>query len=237
MKKTENITSSSDKKKIHILFVISDFAMGGTEREAVLLLNRLSRDLFQIDLCLWRPVYHYSVPDDIPVHICAKTRPYHIFRTIWQMKKLIDDLKPSLIFSYLNYVNVVTGTALFFAAHKPKWICRYTTAALQQSMKGPIIWWTRLVLKQASCVLGISEGVCKEVINKLHCSQEIVKFVANSFDLQHVRELASQPLPITKKSDVFTIVNRTFTPKSRNKLFFNDLVFLFGHYKLHSKIY
>ncbi len=207
MTKAEHILPAEDKKKIHILFVISDLGMGGTEREAVLLLSRLSRDLFQIDLCLWRPEFHYPVPDDIPVHICAKNRPYHILRTIWQMKKLIDELKPSLIFSYLNYVNVVTGTALFFAAHKPKWICRYTTAALQQSMHGPIIWWTRLVLKQASCVLGISDGVCREIINKLHCPQEIVKFVANSFDLPYIRELASQPLPITKKSDVFTIVN------------------------------
>ncbi len=223
MNKAEHSTSTKDKNKIHILFVISDLDMGGTEREMVLLLNRLSRELFQIDLCLWRPVYHNSIQDDIPVHICAKTRPYHIIKTIWQTRNLIDRLKPDLIFSQLHYVNAITGTALFFSKYKPNWICRYTNS-ISKSVKGPITWWTQLVLKQPSSVLGVSDGVCGEIVKKLKCPQDKVKLFNNSINLQRVQVLAAKPLPITKKTDVFTIINvGSFHSKKNHTLLLKTL--------------
>ena len=99
-------------ERIRILLTISSLTGGGAEREFSTLIEHLSRERFEPHLCIHRPVFAYELPDDLPVHMIHRTRSWHTPRAIWQIRRVIRDVKPDVIFSQLHYVNMLTGSPL-----------------------------------------------------------------------------------------------------------------------------
>lgn len=195
----------SPSPRVRILLTISDLTGGGSERQFSLLARNLSRQRFDPHLCFWRPVFKHPYPEDCPVHLLDKRHARDVFRTIWRMARLIDQIQPDLVFSQLHYVNMVTGSALAFASHRPKWICRQVNDP-RREMSGPFAVWARWALSRADRVIACSRGVQDQLTSHLNISPLRAVHLDNLADTATIERLANQPLPIERRRP-FTIVH------------------------------
>lgn len=191
---------------LRILLTISDLRGGGAEREFALLAEHLPRARFEPHLCFWRPVFAYAPPPDLPVHLLEKTRPWHLARVVRALRRLIDELRPELIFSQLHYVNMVTGTALARTGHRPGWICRQVNDP-RREMRGPFAAWARRALRRADRALGCSAGVSQAMLEHLRLDPARVGTLRNLVDLDRIGRLAAEPLPIPRPPGLFAVVH------------------------------
>jgi glycosyltransferase involved in cell wall biosynthesis len=114
--------SKPKNNRIRVLFVISDLSGGGAERAVSTYLHHLDRSKFEPGLCLWRDVFIYEAPKDVPIWIMEKNRPWHASRTVWRMAALIKRWQPDIVLSFLDYVNLLTGLAIKVRKGHPVWI-------------------------------------------------------------------------------------------------------------------
>jgi len=177
--------------------VISDLSGGGTERVFASLLHHLDRDRFEIHLCVWRPVYAYDLPDDIPVTVIQKTRPWHLFRVIHQTQRLIDDWQPDVIFSAMYYTNILTGMACRRTRCNPRWICRLGSPA-HRDMKGLKYILARYAYQSAAIVMGNHPAVSRSAVEYLKIPSSKVKTIQNPVDIEQIRSQSQTPLPFTR---------------------------------------
>ncbi len=192
--------------RIRILLAISDLRGGGAEREFEILARTLSRERFDAELCFWRPIFRYPAPPDLPLHMLRKTRPWHVFRTVRDLRRLIDARRPQVIFSQLHYVNLVMGQALAGTRERPGWACRQVNDP-RREMRGPFALWARRSLRRADRVLGCCDGVSRAMIEHLALAPERVATLRNAVDVARVDALSREALPIEKRPGVFTVVH------------------------------
>lgn len=188
--------------RLRLLVTTSDLVGRGAERELVNLLRRIPRDRFDLHLCLWRGVFDYAPPDDVPVAVLDKRRWWHVFRTRRRLARLIDELRPDLVYSQLNYVGAVTGSALAAARSSPRWICRLAgnpTVEIRQ----PVLAWTRRSLRRADFVVGCSRGAARSIEVHLRIPPQRVRVLPNVVDVDEATRLAEAPSPIQKPPGAF----------------------------------
>jgi len=88
------------KRKTKLLMTIADLSGGGSERAFVNQCELISRDRFDISVCLWRDKGEYLLPEDLRAHILEKSRIWHIPRTWTRLTRYIDEIKPEAIIYY-----------------------------------------------------------------------------------------------------------------------------------------
>jgi len=208
-------------KRIRVVLAISDLSGGGAEREMANLLAHMSREHFDIHLCLWRPFFAYRPPHDVRVHVLEKTRPWHVFRTLRRTQRLIDELKPNVVFSQLHYLNIVTGTALTRCRHRPGWVFRLTNDPCVE-MKGPFATWARRVLPRADCATGCCQGVSRAMVDYLRLDPARVRTLINVVDTAAIERLAREPSPLRKDPHTFTVVHAGRFHKQKNQAMLLD---------------
>jgi len=173
-------------KRIRLLVTTSDFVGRGAERELANLLQWLPRDRFDIALCLWRDVFDYPCPADIPVTIVGKSRPWHVVRVIHRLRKFVQEWNPDLVFSQLNYVSTVTGSALKALGKRPPWIARLAGNP-DVEIRFPILPWTRSSFQRATYVAGCSEGASRSIASHLRVPSERIVTLPNVVDVESVQ--------------------------------------------------
>jgi glycosyltransferase involved in cell wall biosynthesis len=206
------------RKRIRILLAISDLRGGGAEREFEILARQLSRERFDAHLCFWRPIFTYPAPRDLPVHMLHKTRPWHVFRTIRDLRRLIRELRPQVIFSQLHYVNLVMGQALARVAPQPGWACRQVNDP-RREMRGVFAAWARVALRRADRVLGCCDSVSQAMIDYLAVPRERIATLRNAVDVARIESLAREPLGIERAPGTFVVVHAgRFAPQKNQAL-------------------
>lgn len=195
-----------DRHRIRVLMAISDLRGGGAERQFSLVVRRLSRERFDLSLCFWRPIFTFSAPSDLPVYMVEKSRPWHVFQAVAGMRRLIDELRPDVVFSQLHYVNMVTGTALALCRHKPRWICRLDNDP-RCEMKGLFAVWARWALRRADQALGCGEGVSRGMREHLRLVPQQVRTLLNGVEVERIDALRREPLPFERPDGTFVVVH------------------------------
>lgn len=209
--------------RVRILLAISDLRGGGAEREFEILARQLSRSRFDAQLCFWRPIFSYAPPPDLPIHMLRKTRPWHVFRTVRDLRRLIRRLRPQVIFSQLHYVNLVMGQALAGVEPRPGWACRQVNDP-RREMRGPFASWARRALRRADRVLGCCDGVSRAMVEHLALPAERVRTLRNVVDVPRIEALAAEPLPIERRPGAFHVVHAgRFAPQKNQALLLRAL--------------
>jgi len=197
---------------------ISDLSGGGAEREFANLLGFLNPADFDVHVCLWRPVFQYQVPANLPLKILDKHRPWHVLRTIGRFARLVDALLPDLVFSMPHYVNIIAGTALMLTRHRPVWVCRFNNPA-EIDLRGVKKIWAGCVIPRAERILGCSDGVCRSLVNCLGLDPAQAQTICNPVDIEEVERLAAEPLPFEKREGRFVIAHAgRLSPQKNQKL-------------------
>jgi glycosyltransferase involved in cell wall biosynthesis len=195
---------------------ISDMSGGGAEREFSNLLRGLDRDVFDIRVCLWRPDTVYPCPPDIPVTVLHKHRPWDVFRTIRRLAATIDELRPDVLFSVLQYPNLVAGSALRRCSHRPRWVCRFLLPP-ELYMTGFKKVWAGRVLGAADRVAGCSRGIAGALVKHLGTDPARTMTLHNPMDLERVAALAGAALPIGRPEDTFVVAHAGRLVRQKNQ--------------------
>lgn len=183
-----------------------DLARGGAERVFSTLLHQFSPEKFEIVSCFWRPLFQYPYPQEIPIRILHKTRPWHIFRTMRRMTKLVDEIKPDVVFSMPVYVSMAAGEALRRAQHKSAWVASLHSSLLRNP-KFPLRSWARRILPHADKILGCSRGVTESAVQVLGLDQNKMQTIYNPHNFERIDDLARESLPVERPKDKFIILH------------------------------
>lgn len=204
------------KKRLRILLTISDLIGAGAERELSNLLSFLPRDRFEPHLCLWRDVLEYPVPDDVPVYILRKYRPWDVVPAARRLIRLLDDLRPDLVFSQLPYVSLVTGIAVRWAQVPPRWIARLAGNPFVD-IRFPLLPLARKVFPNADHVVGCSRGVTAALVSHLRVDPERASTLYNVIDVPRIRALAQEDAAVRRRPGTFTVVHAGRFTKQKNQ--------------------
>lgn len=206
--------------RTRILVVISDFVGGGAEREAANLLNHLPREHFETHLCVWRDVFDYPRPRDVPVYVLEKHRPWDAPRTAWRFARLVDRLRPDIVFTNLHYVSLVSGTGLSLARHRCRWAVRLAGNP-EMDFRFPLSSVARTVFRRADMVIGCSDGVVLGIRNHLRVPARRSLALPNVVDVAEIDRLAAQETDITPRPGRFTFLHAgRLVPQKNQALLF-----------------
>ncbi|MDA1088024.1 MAG: glycosyltransferase [Verrucomicrobia bacterium] len=204
--------------RIRLLLTTSDLSGGGAEREFRTLLEHLDRDRFEMHVALWRHDTEQPPPHDLPLTILRKDRSWHVLRAVRGLAHLVDDFKPDVVFSMLQYPNLVTGSALRRARHCPRWVCRFLLSP-QRDLRGLKQTWARRVLPRANVVLSCADGLTRELQAFLGTTNVPVQTIRNPLDVSAIRLRSTRSDVQLPDSGGFTIVHSgRFVPQKNQRL-------------------
>jgi glycosyltransferase involved in cell wall biosynthesis len=138
-------------KKINVLFFLPNLVAGGAERVILTLLRNLSRDRFELSLVL---VNHKAaalindLPSDIKIYDLGASR---LRFGLVKVARLLWKLKPDMVFSTIDYLNVALGSTRPFWPNGTAFIARPAIlfSAELKTRRRPVIW--QLLNKAAVC--------------------------------------------------------------------------------------
>jgi len=204
--------------RIRVLFAIGSLGCGGSERQLLNILERIDRSRFEPHLYLLDRSGEFLslVPDDVSITAFSDDFrtdglyiPGRIFRQ--QVSHLTSHLKQScfdVVYDRTFLMPPVTGPATN-ATSTPR--ISTITADPQRDLANNLnrfIWLKRRLitrsLREASCVVGVSDGVRKSAIRFYGLDAANTQTVYNGFDLGRIRSLADEAPPIKLRGDEST---------------------------------
>jgi glycosyltransferase involved in cell wall biosynthesis len=184
---------SSDAGKLKVLFVCSSLSGGGAERFVSTVLGFLDRSRFAPALCLLRREIDYALPDDVPLEVLGKRRPWQIGSAIVRLARLLERAPPEVVVSAFSHPSFVTGNALALCRSRPRWIARVSSDP-DLTERGPLRSWMRRLYRRADRVLANSKALC-ERFDAVHPTTDGARYLPNASDFEALDALAREPVP------------------------------------------
>jgi glycosyltransferase involved in cell wall biosynthesis len=190
--------------RTRLLVVSVTLGSGGAERFTSTLLQHLDRHRLEPHLCLLRGPVTYALPGDAPLTILEKTRPRHIPRTIWRLRKLIQRLRPDVIIGTMLYTNWLIGAAMAGLTNRPGWVARFAAPPTIHETNADLLVapCARQLLGRASAWVANSRALAKAVGDWLPGPPRSVTTIYNPVDIMHIEREAIQPLDRLPRSNV-----------------------------------
>lgn len=93
-----------------VYFVLSAMMGGGAEKNTLILLNNINRQEFNVKLILFnkKGVYLDDIPKEIDVIDLKKRSRFDFIRLVLKLRRVIINEKPDIVFSSLEYPNIIT---------------------------------------------------------------------------------------------------------------------------------
>lgn len=169
-----------------ILYIITDFDFGGTEKQLVDLVLRLDRNEYLPVICSLKTIGHAAAflnGHRIPVYCCGmpaaiSANPVQFLRSLITLSRLIKEFQPNLIHTFLFRANVL-GRCL------GQWHCPQTpvisTIGVWDERRLPLAlesWtsaWARYFLTN-------SQWVAQHLRRRLELPPETIKVIYNGID-------------------------------------------------------
>jgi glycosyltransferase involved in cell wall biosynthesis len=174
------------RRKIKLLLVVSTLADGGAERIFSYLTTHLSRDKFELSLCLIKDKISYEVPRDIIIYKLNKKRPRDFFSLFFKLRKLILRETPDIVFSTMFYPNILSLLAKIFLRRKVRLVIRETTNPYRYAKLkwGRVyVYLMKLLYPQADVILGPSRGIGDALRRMLDLPPGKLRCVFNFIDI------------------------------------------------------
>lgn len=184
---------SSGAGQLRVLFVCSSLSGGGAERFVSTVLGFLDRARFAPELCLLRDEVAYPLPEDVPLEVLGKRRPWQIGPAITRLARLLDRQPPEVVVSAFSHPSFITGNALALCRQRPRWIARVSSDP-DLTERGLLRFWMRRLYRRADRVLANSEALC-ERFDAVHPTVRGARYLPNATDFEALDALAREPLP------------------------------------------
>jgi glycosyltransferase involved in cell wall biosynthesis len=175
------------------LFVCDTLSGGGAERFVSTVLVHLDRDRIQPKLCLFRNDVRYPLPDDVPLTVIEKARPWQIPTAIVSLARHIERSAPDVIFSAFSHPNFIVGNALALCRARPRWVARISNDP-DRNETGLLRPWMRALYVRADAVLANSRGLSRAFAGRYAGSAGHVDTLENAVDFARIDEAAREPV-------------------------------------------
>lgn len=175
--------------RTRVLFVVGTLTGGGAERFVSTCLVHLDRRRFEPALALMRREVTYPLPDDVPLTVLGKHRPWHTPRAIRRLARCLNELRPHVVLSALPYASVVTGAALRRTRAQPTWVARTANhpRCIARGLRG---FFRRAAYRRADLVLANSRGSAAAFVAKFPFARETIRVLPNPTDFGRIDRLA-----------------------------------------------
>lgn len=195
--------SNKTDERLRVLFVISDLGGGGAERIVSTYLHWLDRSRFEPGLCLWRDVRKYPVPEDVPLWVMDKMKPWHSPYTVMRLARLIKRWQPDVVFSHLRYVNLLCGLPRLLSPQKFIWVpCVHSNPDNEEAkFVNPFLM---PLMRRADRVVAVSKGIADRLQSQFTISENKLSVLYNPIDFDPIEKAV--PDNGYKLSDTFQIV-------------------------------
>ena len=182
------------KGRMRVLFIISDLSGGGAERAVSTYLHHLDRTHFEPGLCIWRAEYAYDIPDDVPIWVMEKHRPWHAPRAVLRMSRLIKRWQPDVVVSFLAYVNLLSGLAINLCPNPPLWMPTVRNYPLNKNARLGNWLWTRMHSRSWQAIGTISKGISNVMCSDYGIPRNRIVNLYNPVDYSYIdASVAQQP--------------------------------------------
>lgn len=182
-----------DSKKIKILLFISSLGGGGAERTIVNIANGLVDRNYEVIIITAKNgsnVYEEFLSYKVKLETlnCSRTK-YSVLR----LAKSIKRINPDLIFSTLNFSNIVAFIAnVISLSFKPVIVREATNRAVigEVSIFNRLI--TSFVYNRVNRVIALSNGVKEEIVRHFWVKHSKVSVIYNPVDIEKIIELKNE---------------------------------------------
>lgn len=197
------------RKKVRILFALSQLAAGGSQRQLLGILRRLDRQRFEPLLYLLYPGGELAseLPADVPVEIFAlRARPARAWfpgqahrARVRDLAEVLHTRQIDVVYDRTYHMTLVTAGACR-RRPTPRLSVIVTDPALDLATNRERYAWAKRWLlarayRQATRVLAVSEGVRQAARDYYRLPDQQLETLVNFFDIDQIDRLAAQPLP------------------------------------------
>lgn len=180
--------------------LLPDLLGGGAQRAVVTLANGFAARGAAVDLLLARAIGEYFHEVDPSVRIVHLGARRAAVTAILPLAKYLERERPDALLSTLAFTNVGAVMARWLASHRP-WLVLREAASLTGVGEAAESWkyritplCIRMAYRYADRVVGVSEGVSRELIEKGGVPQEHVVTIYNPVVTSNLDRLAEEPV-------------------------------------------
>lgn len=211
---------------IKILFLIPDLNTGGAERVLVNILRNIDRKRFRPILVLFKkqgPLLA-SLPLDVRVYSLKELEGKHWYGWQWlnlllQLRRLLKDLAPHAVFSFMWYPNAVALMACMSIRLNFKLIISERTST--STYEGTFLnllrtGILRLLYPKADLIIAPSKKLAADLVAISRISRDKVVTIHNPVDVQSIHEKAREELShewFLKNKNIITAIGRLGSEK------------------------
>jgi glycosyltransferase involved in cell wall biosynthesis len=233
-------------ERVRVMLLLSSLHGGGAERVAVHLLNQSDPAHFDVRMGLLRrtgPFLAEADPtrvDSSPIgqdllvfegHNSGFYRPDRLLAATTlapiNLARMIRGHRPHVVMSFLKGMSLMTWAVLgTMAADRPAWIAREgnnTDAVIDDELRNPaaralVRSLTRRAYRRADCFLANSHEMAQGLETSLGLDHRRVRVIHNPIDIERVRRLGHEPLPLDQARPFIVSVGRLERQKGHDLL-------------------
>ena len=182
---------TANRKKTEILFVIPNLDGGGAERTFVNYIRALDRERFQINLLLVERtgIFLGLIPSHVGILDLGEKRTRHSF---FKLIKYIRHIKPQLIVSTLNRMNILVLLASSFLPKEIKIILYEPSMPSAQFgtkyLPGFYLWLIRWLYPRAYKIIAQTEAMKAEIQSYFKIPPDKIHVLVNPVDTEFIAE-------------------------------------------------
>jgi len=193
-----------------VMFFLPLMTSGGAERVSINILNQLDRNIYEIHLVLGTlsgDAIHI-LPKDVEVYDLKTPRTMF---TAFKLRKLINQIKPYVIFSSLNRAHIALYFAMIGMKEKPKRVYRIPSSpklTFQYNEMGSIfVLLLKHTLKNADQIIAQTPEMKDEIEKYYSVKRNKIKVYINPIDTVLIDESIHEPMDIFEKYHINVVAS------------------------------
>lgn len=199
---------------IRVVFLAGSVSTGGAERFVSNAVTRLDRGRFQPYLAVYRPEFSYPIPNDVPVKVLGKFRPWHNPVAALRFARWIDSVRPDVVLSAWSVPNVFAAETLRWTRHRPVWVARVANNPASEEA-GLYGWWARNSYKRADAFVAVCRGLSDAFRQRYPFASDRITTIYNSVDPTSLVKSAWPPAVLTHRGAIQLIAVGRLQPQKR----------------------
>jgi glycosyltransferase involved in cell wall biosynthesis len=227
------------QKKI-ILFILPSLEGGGAERVIVNIMSHLNNKKYETHLALFKAKGPYlsSLPGHIIFHDLKKRKSglFSVIKDIFVLRRLLKNIKPDVVVSFLNMTNVLAVISRFLSCEKFKLILGiriYFHKDLIKNFNKFSLFLFKIFFKYGDCFIVNSIELKKYSAQFFNIDMNKIHTIYNPLDFENINKLKDENLDYMFSKEYILAVGRLADEKGFSYLL---KAFSLIKEKLHEKL-